>query len=285
MSIEIKPSGVITVTTDFGHQGPFVGVMKGVILSRFAEARIIDLTHEIVVHWPAEAGFWLARAFRYFPGGTVHIAVVDPGVGTARDIIVVSAGGHLFLAPDNGLLAPVVGRHADATIVRLNAARLSRFGIDRPSATFHGRDVFAPLAAELASGACVPADLGDTADNLVPAWVDEPTVEDGAVTGVVMTIDHFGNLITNIDAALLAQFRVPRVYGGNHTFPLLRTYGDVRPGEYLALVNSFGVVEIARAEQSAADGLGLGRGAPIVVRDTTGEGRMRAELKGRADRL
>src|ERR1700674_434729 len=89
MSIEIKPSGVITITTDFGHQGPFVGVMKGVILTRFPEARIVDLTHEIVVHWPAEAGFWLARAFEYFPPGTVHIAVVDPGVGTSRDIIIV----------------------------------------------------------------------------------------------------------------------------------------------------------------------------------------------------
>src|SRR5690348_13835065 len=102
-----KPSGVITITTDFGHQGPFVGVMKGRILTRFAEAKIIDLTHEIVVHWPAEAGFWLARSFEYFPAGTVHVAVVDPGVGTSRDIVAVSARGHIFLAPDNGLLAPI----------------------------------------------------------------------------------------------------------------------------------------------------------------------------------
>src|ERR1700689_826455 len=105
-----RASGVITITTDFGHQGPFVGVMKGRILSRFAEARIIDLTHEIVVHWPAEAGFWLARAFSYFPPGTVHVAVVDPGVGTSRNILAVRASGHLFVAPDNGLLAPVVSR-------------------------------------------------------------------------------------------------------------------------------------------------------------------------------
>src|SRR5580658_10956223 len=105
-----EPSGVITVTTDFGHQGPFVGVMKGVILARFPQARIVDLTHEIVVHWPAEAGFWLARSFAYFPAGTVHLAVVDPGVGTARDLLVVSAAGHSFVAPDNGLLAGVVSR-------------------------------------------------------------------------------------------------------------------------------------------------------------------------------
>src|SRR5207248_3031088 len=167
-------SGVITITTDFGHQGPFVGVMKGCMLARFPAARIIDLTHEILVHWPAEAGFWLARACGYFPAGTVHVAVVDPGVGTAR-----------------------------------------------------------------------------------------------SVAGVVISIDHFGNLITNIDAALIERFRLPLVHAGNHSFPLLRTYGDSRPGEYLALVNSFGVVEIARAENSAAEGLGLSRGAPVVVRDRT----------------
>src|ERR1700683_426090 len=109
-----RASGVITITTDFGHQGPFVGVMKGRILTPFPDARIIDLTHEVVVHWPAEAGFWLARAFAYFPAGTVHVAVVDPGVGTSRDIIAVRAGGPLFIAPCNGLLAPVVGRAHDA---------------------------------------------------------------------------------------------------------------------------------------------------------------------------
>ncbi len=264
----MKPSGVITITTDFGHQGPFVGVMKGVILSRFATARIVDLTHEIVVHWPAEAGFWLARAFRYFPAGTVHIAVVDPGVGTSRDIIAVTAGGHWFLAPDNGLLAPIVGRQRDAAVVKLTAARLTSFGIHSPSATFHGRDIFAPIAAELAAGNCVPADLGERVTSVVPAWVDEPTLDPGAVTGVVITVDHFGNLITNIDAELIEPLRNPRVHAGNHTFPLLRTYGDTQPGQYLALVNSFGVIEIARAEQSAADGLGLGRGAPVSVRET-----------------
>jgi len=261
-----RASGVITITTDFGHQGPFVGVMKGCILSRFADARIIDLTHEIVVHWPAEAGFWLARAFPYFPPGTVHVAVVDPGVGTSRDIIIVAAAEHLFFAPDNGLLAPIVARHKNATIVRLTPQALVRFGIEHASATFHGRDIFAPLAAELASGRCVATDLGERVTTLVPSWVDEPTVE-GHVTGLVMTIDHFGNLITNIDGSLIARFRAPRVHAGNHAFELKPTYGDVRPGDYLALVNSFGVIEIARAEQSAADGLGLSRGAPVVVRD------------------
>jgi S-adenosyl-L-methionine hydrolase (adenosine-forming) len=261
------PSGVITITTDFGHQGPFVGIMKGCILARFPAARIVDLTHEILVHWPAEAGFWLARAHGYFPAGTVHIAVVDPGVGTARGILAVRAGGHLFLAPDNGLLAPVVSRAREALIVRLGAAQLAQLGIHHPSATFHGRDIFAPLAAELAAGRCEPQALGETVDSLVPSWVDDPLVEARSVSGVVISIDHFGNLITNIDAALIERFRLPLVRAGSHAFPLLRTYGDARPGEYLALVNSFGVVEIARAENSAAAGLGLNRGAPVVVRD------------------
>ncbi len=264
-----SPCGVITITTDFGHQGPFVGVMKGRILSRFAAARIVDLTHEIVVHWPAEAGFWLARAFEYFPPGTVHVAVIDPGVGTSREIVAVHCREHAFLAPDNGLLAPVVARHPDSTILRFEAGRLARLGIQRPSATFHGRDIFAPVAAELAAGRCALTDLGPPVDTLVPSWVDEPTVDETGVSGVVITIDNFGNLISNIDTGLIGRFRQPIVYAGNHTFPLLRTYGDVQPGNYLALINSFGVLEIARAEQSAAEGLGLSRGAPIVVREAT----------------
>jgi S-adenosyl-L-methionine hydrolase (adenosine-forming) len=262
-----QPSGVITITTDFGHQGPFVGVMKGCILARFPLARIVDLTHEILVHWPAEAGFWLARAFGYFPQGSVHVAVVDPGVGTSRDIVAVLALSHYFVAPDNGLLAPLVSRSGNARIVRLTAAKLEHLGVHRPSATFHGRDIFAPVAAELAAGRCTLASLGEAASGLVPSWVDEPTVETRSVSGVVISIDHFGNLITNIDAPLIERFRLPLVHAGNHAFPLLRTYGDARPGEYLALLNSFGVVEIARAEESAAEGLGLSRGAPVIVRD------------------
>ncbi len=262
-------SGVITLTSDFGHEGPFVGVMKGAILTRFPQARLIDITHEILVHWPAEAGFWLARAYPYFPSGTVHVAVVDPGVGTARAILCVLAHGHLFLAPDNGLLAPLVSRARAALIVRLDPAVLGRLGVARVSATFHGRDIFAPLAAELAAGRIAPLELGEQVRELVPSWVDEPAVEARSVTGVIITQDHFGNLITNIDAALTERFRLPLVHAANRAFPMLRTYGEARPGEYLALVNSFGVIEIARAQGSAAEGLGLSRGAPVVVRDRT----------------
>jgi S-adenosylmethionine hydrolase len=262
-----EPCGVISITTDFGHKGPFIGTMKGMILLRFPAARIVDLTHETLVHWPAEAGFWIARAYRYFPPGTLHVAVVDPGVGTQRDIIVLDYDRHAFLAPDNGLLG-ALALASGARAYRLDASRLQRYAIHEPSATFHGRDIFAPLAAELASGRARPADLGPPTRDVAPSWLEEPVIAGKRVTGVVVTIDHFGNLITNIDAAFLAGFKHAVVYAGGHALPLKRTYGDVQPGQYLALVNSFGVLEIARAEQSAAEGLGLGRGAPINVMET-----------------
>jgi S-adenosylmethionine hydrolase len=260
------PSGVITLTTDFGHKDPFVGVMKGQVLRRFPTAQLVDLTHEVLVHWPAEAGFWLGRSFRYFPAGTVHVAVVDPGVGSSRDIAIVEAEGQVFLAPDNGLLAGVLERLPSPPLLRLlDVAILPRLDVHRPSATFHGRDIFAPLAAELAAGRLDPDVLGPTVAELVPGWLDEPVVSAGQVSGAVVTVDHFGNLLTNIDAMLLPQVPRPIVRAGGREMPLKRTYSDARPGDYLALVNSFGVLEIARAEQSAAHGLGLDRGAPVLV--------------------
>jgi S-adenosylmethionine hydrolase len=260
------PSGVITLTTDFGHKDPFVGVMKGQVLRRFPAARLVDLTHEVLVHWPAEAGFWLGRSFRFFPTGTVHLAIVDPGVGSARDIAIVEAAGQVFLAPDNGLLAGVIERlQASPVLRRLDESILPGLDVHRPSATFHGRDIFAPLAAELAAGRLAPAALGPVVADLVPGWLEEPVVTATQVSGAVVTVDHFGNLVTNIDAALLPQGPHAVVRAGGHEIPLRRTYSDVRPGDYLALVNSFGVLEVARAEQSAAVGLGLDRGAPVTV--------------------
>lgn len=268
MKERFQACGVITLTTDFGHQGPFVATMKGQMLVRYPAARIIDVTHEVPVYWPAEAGFWLARAYSYFPEGSVHVAVVDPGVGTKRDIVAVVANAHAFLAPDNGLLAPIVARARDPQIYRLDLAQLrARLQFPEPSATFHGRDIFAPMASEIAAGRLPISDIGPPTQDLVPSWVEDPGPADGHVSGVVITIDHFGNLITNIEADLLRHFHNPVVKTGGHAFALRRTYGDVRPGDFLALINSFGVLEIARAEQSAADALGLGRGAPVVVED------------------
>jgi len=258
------PSGVITVTTDFGHRGPFVGTMKGVIMTRFAQARVIDLTHEAYVHWPAEAGFWIARAYHYFPPGTVHLAVVDPGVGTHRNVLLAIGDGHAFLAPDNGLLAEVI-EYTRATVYRVEDDVIDREGLPDTSATFHGRDIFAPLAAALASGAREPRAMGAPAPDYVPSIIEPPERRGANLSGVVITSDHFGNLITNIGRRDLADFRAPVVHAGGHVIPFKRTYGDVEPGALVALINSFGVLEIARAEQNAAECLGLGRGAPIRV--------------------
>ncbi len=256
---------VITLTTDFGQQGPFVAVMHSAILGRCPDARIVDMTHEIFVHWPAEAGFWLARAYGYFPSGSVHVAVVDPGVGTSRSILAADFDSHVFLAPDNGLLPLVFGDSGSVMAYRLSDDWLRRQRWPVPSRTFHGRDIFAPLAADIAAGKTRPCDIGPPATDLVPSLLEPPTVGAGSINGTVVTIDHFGNLITNIDASLLTNLDTPRVTAAGHRLSLLETYGDARPGDFLALINSFGVLEIACAQGNAANRLGLGRGAPVTV--------------------
>ncbi len=260
-----QASGVITMTTDFGHKGPFAAVMTGVILKRFREATVIDLAHDIPAHWPPEAGFWISRSYQYFPQGTVHIAIVDPGVGTDRNILIVEYDGHVFLAPDNGLLAPIL-EQADG-IYAFDHKALKKLGLDEPSMTFHGRDIFAPVAAEIAAGRIRPADVGTRTADWTPGWLEDPEVTANRISGVVVTIDAFGNLITNIDASLIKDFKKPNVHLAGHDFDISATYGRVAPGNFLALINSFGVLEIACAEGSAADGLGTERGAPVVVTD------------------
>lgn len=263
----MQASGVITITTDFGHKGPFAAVMKGVILSRFPEARIIDLAHDIPAQWPPEAGFWVSRSYPWFPEGTVHLAIVDPGVGTERDILLAACDGHLFMAPDNGLLAQLLDNSPDAEVFKLDAEKLAGLELPAPSATFHGRDIFAPLAADLAAQRLSIEDIATPTPEWTPGWIDEPDVSADKVTGVIVTIDTFGNLISNIDAQLLDGFSQPVADIAGHQIPMQTTYGRARPGDYLALVNSFGVIEVARAEGSAADGLGSARGAPLVIRD------------------
>ena len=266
----MQASGIITLTTDFGHKGPFTAVMKGVILGRYPAARVIDMGHDIPAQWPPEAGFWVARAYRYFPAGTVHVAIVDPGVGTERDILVVEADGHVFLAPDNGLLGLLLDRATDAVVYQVDSGRLDEIGVGEASATFHGRDIFAPIAAEIASGRRAASDFGAQVSDWVPGWLDEPECVGGRIRGSIVTVDTFGNLISNIDAALLSAFKRPAVCVARLELEMRTTYGNVTPGDYLALVNSFGVVEIARAEGDAASGLGLGRGAPVTIVDSAG---------------
>ena len=195
------------------------------------------------------------------------MAVVDPGVGTARNIIVAAFDGHIFLAPDNGLLPVALGSSHDAKIYRMDDAWLSQQSWPQPSHTFHGRDIFAPLAAGMASKRFQPADIGPAVTDIVPSLLEPPIVESGKIRGSVVTIDHFGNLITDIDATLLSGYQNPKVHVGGQRLPVHTTYGNARPGEFLALINSFDVVEVARAEGNAAEGLGLGRGAPVMVKD------------------
>ena len=154
---------------------------------------------------------------------------------------------------------------ADAEVFKLDSSKLATLGIANPSVTFHGRDIFAPIAAELAAGRISPADIGKKSAEWTPAWLDEPELHAGTVSGVVITFDSFGNLITNIDVSLLAELQDPVVSIAGHRLPLLDTYSHAKPGDYLALVNSFGVIEIARAEGNAAQSLGAERGAPVVV--------------------
>lgn len=260
-------SGVISITTDFGHKGPFVAVMKAVMLGRCPNASIIDFTHEIPVHWPPEAGFWLRRAYAYFPKGTIHVAVVDPGVGTERDILIAEVDGHFFLAPDNGLLAPVLENAPDKKVFRLNLPALTAcMDLPEPSATFHGRDIFAPVAAELLAGRVTPEDIGETVGDWTPSQIDDPVVSRNLISGTIITVDTFGNLISNIDADTLGDKSQAVVEIAGRKLSLSTTYGRHAPGEYLALINSFGVVEVARSEGSASETLGLGRGAPVRIR-------------------
>ena len=261
----MKPSGVITITTDFGHKGPFAAVMKGVIISRFHDAIIIDLAHDIPAQWPPEAGFWVSRSYQYFPPGTVHLAIVDPGVGTERDILLVEHDGHYFMAPDNGLLARLLDTADAAMVFKLDLKALAQLDIPTPSRTFHGRDIFAPIAAKLAAGRTHPAAIGVATDEWIPAWLDEPEVVSDKISGVIVTVDTFGNLISNIDAELISGFRQPLVHVAGHDIEMRSTYGRAKPGDYLALINSFGVLEVAKAESSASEGLGIERGAPISV--------------------
>ncbi len=255
------PPGIITLLTDFGLSEPFVGIMKGVILSSFPEAKLVDLCHGIPPQSVAEAAFWLERSYAWFPRGTVHVAVVDPGVGSARRVLALQACGHTFLAPDNGLLATSLLESFDA---RVHDVDLRRLSIDPPSATFHGRDVFAPIAAQLASGALLPSALGEPA-LAQPCVLEPPALDGDSMTGTVITIDCFGNLITNLDRSLLEVTRARHVVLGARSIPVARTYADAHPGELLALVNAFDVIEIALRDGSAEKHLGLGRGTPVSL--------------------
>lgn len=261
MTTTAAPIGVITLLTDFGLADPFVGVMKGVILSRFPQASIVDLCHGVQPQAVIEAAFWLERCYPWFPAGSVHVAVVDPGVGSERRLLAVAAGGHYFLLPDNGILTPAMLSQPDAEVRAIDLARL---GLRAQSATFHGRDLFAPLAAGLASGQLAFEALGAVAEPL-PCALPAPRREALLLRGEVVTVDRFGNLITNLDARAWPGHTPLHVTVLQRRLPVRRTYSDAGARELLGLVNSFGVLEIACRDGSAEHCLGLGRGTPVEL--------------------
>jgi len=239
---------VITLTTDFGTADGYVGAMKGVIARLAADAVVVDLAHDVPRHDVAHGAWVLATSTREFPRGTIHVAVVDPGVGGARADVVVEAGGHLYVGPDNGLFAYVA---ADATAV--HAITSPAFRLPAPAPTFHGRDVFAPSAAALARG--LPPAMAGPATCLAGALPWPPRA--GGDVGAVVHLDVYGNLVTN----LTGPARAVTVAG--RAVPAIRTYEDLAPGGLGCYLGSAGTLEIAAREASAAAALGVGRGAEV----------------------
>jgi S-adenosylmethionine hydrolase len=257
--------GIITLTTDFGLRDWFVGTMKGVILGIAPQAQIIDITHDIAPGDVRAGAFALAAAARFFPRGTVHVAVVDPGVGSDRSAIVVQTRDGLFVGPDNAVLSLAV---AGATSVRVHRLEDKRWFLKSVSQTFHGRDVFAPVAAHLSNGVSV-ARIGPRTDEMQRLEFPEPSCVRNRWTGCVVYIDRFGNAITNLPADLpifrTATWVHVRVRNSKSGIPVCSFYEAVRKGRPVAVVGSSGFLEIAVNGGNAATALRLAVGDPVVL--------------------
>lgn len=262
---------IISLLTDFGARDEYVGVIKGVIYGINAEATIVDLSHEVPPQDVRSAAHILLSAYGYFPEGSIHMAVVDPGVGSKRKILAAKISGHLFLAPDNGLLGPVMAHGRTEALVTVQAPGLY---LQPVSQTFHGRDIFAPLAAHLSLG-CGIKRLGNP---LEPAQTvllphESPRFNArGALCGRVVRVDHFGNLITDISleqlttqgfweqpALLVIQMEGASIEGVGGC------YADAHPGQLLALIGSSNFLEIAVSMGNAAETLKTQAGAEVTV--------------------
>lgn len=255
-----EPSGIVTLLTDFGAQDTYVGIMKGVLWSRATGLRsVVDLTHEIAPQDVRAAAFHLLHAWRWFPRGSVHVAVVDPGVGGGRGILAAALDGHVFLAPDNGLLAPLLAAGA-----RARRVEVERYSLPARSRTFHGRDVFAPTAAALVSGEAFEA-LGPLAEGAVDLrFPVPPLVDDGRLEAEVLLVDRFGNLITNLPREALEPR--PEAWTIEHAglpIAVRGTYSEAPAGSLLGLIDSYGLLELALRDGNAAAQLNLGVGARL----------------------
>jgi S-adenosyl-L-methionine hydrolase (adenosine-forming) len=261
----VTPEPIITLTTDFGADSPYVAAMKGVILAINPRARLVDLSHQIPPQDVRHAAFFLRFCIPFFPAGVIHVVVVDPGVGTDRALLYVEVEGHRLLAPDNGCWSELArGASRPPTVIRLTENRYWRNPL---SATFHGRDILAPVAAHLSLGED-PQRLGHRVQQWVRLEIPSPIVEASRVIGEVIYVDHFGNLITNIPRAAFANLAPGpvRILVGDHEVTRrVQTYGEAPPGTLVALISSADLLEIAVTGGNAAERLGAAVGTVVTV--------------------
>lgn len=265
---------LITLLTDFGLEDEYVGVMKGVLLSIHPRAVVVDLCHQVPPGDVEKAGWLLAWSWKYFPKGTIHVVVVDPGVGSSRKILCLDFEGHLFLAPDNGLLSHVVREEKRP---RLYAVTNRRYALKAVSHTFHGRDLFAPAAGYLSRGLS-PSRLGPRTDEFKRLPSLEPTPGDGKkIEGRIIALDRFGNAVTNLSAPLVDRFKKKgrvRIDVGDARLRgrqgrlrgVQRSYSAVPKGTPLTVIGSHDLLEIAVNRGSAERKLRLKIGDPVVLR-------------------
>jgi hypothetical protein len=274
---------LITLTTDFGLADAYVGSMKGVILSIVPDARLVDVTHQIAPQDVRQTAYVLYTLYRFFPPRTVHLVVVDPGVGGARRAIALRTPQGAFVGPDNGVFSYVIADQPVETMVELTNPRYRRA---RVSQTFHGRDIFAPAAAHLAAGAPIDQ-FGPSVADPVTLPLPRLRVSPSGVSGEVLHIDHFGNVVTSIGRLVweeeglalkpafgeadIEPIRFPArkasiMAGDQEMQGVRRTYAEVAPGDALALVGSAGHLEIAVREGNGARELGLQPGDPVELR-------------------
>ena len=257
---------VITLTTDFGTTDPYVAAMKGVIFGIHPGATVVDLTHGVAPHDVLAGAFQVRCGFSCFPPASVHVVVVDPGVGSARRPLLMVTEQHRFLAPDNGVLTLVPDVEEVRSVYHITATHYFRNPV---SHTFHGRDVFAAAAAWLSKG-IDPAQFGDPVDDWKRLEIPRAqTAPDGTVRGVIWSVDRFGNLISGIPGTALENLRAkatPNMTAGKHRLTEVRAYHEIPEGGAAFLVNSFGLLEIAAHRRSAAQMLGLKRGDAVEIR-------------------
>lgn len=261
--MQTKPSGVISLITDFGHQDHFVGTMKGVILSISPHVRLVDLTHQVEPQNIIQASMNLFHSYRYFPGGTVHLAVVDPGVGSSRKILAAETKRHIFVAPDNGLLYPILEEAEEVKLVSVH----EKYALEPVSKTFHGRDIFAPVAAWLSLG--IPLkEVGDPIQKYEPLENYTPARYSHKISGRVVLIDRFGNLITNIPVDWFDGHPFEIRLGEVSLNQLSKSYAEGSDGP-MAIEGSNQCLEIAIGSGSAAQTLDIqvGREVQVLLKD------------------